>query len=456
MAAFVLDRNAKPLMPCTEKRARLLLVRRRARVHRVVPFTIRIIDRDIRTSDVQPLRIKLDPGSRVTGIALVRDFAFSDGLRGAAVLNLFDLIHRGAQISKMLTVRRAMRRARRCRKTRYRAARLNNRRRSAGWLAPSLRHRLETTIAWVHRLRRFAPVVASSTELVRFDMQAMENPAIRGVEYQQGTLAGYELREYLLEKWGRQCAYCDATGRPLQIDHIKARALGGSNRVSNLTLACKSCNQQKDSLPLTTFLRYDSRRPERILAHARAPLRDAAAVNMTRWALFGALKATGLQVEPSTGGRTKFNRAHLSVPKTHALDAACVGEVDMLRYWRRPTLAIRCTGRGAYRRTRLTASGFPRGYLMRQKRACGFQTGDLVRAKVPRGKKTGTYVGRVAIRASGSFNIQCAAQVIQGISHRYCTVMQRGDGYGYSFVAQFAKESENWDDATRRALSLPA
>jgi 5-methylcytosine-specific restriction endonuclease McrA len=86
--------------------------------------------------------------------------------------------------------------------------------------------------------------------LVRFDLQKMENPEIRGVEYQQGTLAGYELREYLLEKWGRQCAYCDATDTPLEIEHIVARGQGGSDRASNLCLACHACNQKKANRPL--------------------------------------------------------------------------------------------------------------------------------------------------------------------------------------------------------------
>jgi len=62
-------------------------------------------------------------------------------------------------------------------------------------LAPSLQHRVDTTVAWVARIQRFAPVSAIRTELVRFDMQAMENPEINGIQYQQGTLAGYEVRE---------------------------------------------------------------------------------------------------------------------------------------------------------------------------------------------------------------------------------------------------------------------
>ncbi len=95
-------------------------------------------------------------------------------------------------------------------------------------------------------------------------------------------------------------------------------------------------------------------------------------------------------------------------------------------------LVIEATGRGSYQRTRLDAFGFPRGYLTREKRIQGFQTGDKVSAKVPTGKKAGIHTGRVAVRATGSFNIQTRAGVVQGISHRHCRVIQRAGGYGYS------------------------
>lgn len=439
MSVFVLDRNGKPLMPCSEKRARLLLARGRARVHRVLPFVIRLIDRHVADCELQPVRIKLDPGSKTTGIALVRDVPEIDVdtgevLQGVAVLNLFELVHRGRQISEALTARRSMRRARRNRKTRYRAARFLNRTRPKGWLAPSLQHRIDTVTSWVKRIRRWAPVSGLSQELVRFDMQAMENPEISGVEYQQGTLAGYETREYLLEKWGRQCCYCDTADVPLNVEHIRPKAKGGSNRVSNLAIACVACNQKKGVRDIEDFLSKQPDRIKRIKAQLKQPLKDAAAVNATRWALLTALQATGLSVEIASGGRTKFNRHMLSIPKTHALDAACVGRVDRIRDWQKPTLSIKCAGRGSYQRTRLTAKGGIRGYLMRQKSVNGFRTGDMVKAVVPKGKNAGTYVGRVAVRASGSFNIQTGGGVVQGISHKHCRLIQRGDGYGYNQI----------------------
>lgn len=454
MAVFVLSNQGKALMPCTEKRARLLLARGRARVHRLVPMVIRLIDRQADSCDLQPLRIKLDPGSKNTGIALVRETDSVDKTTGevhrsAAVLNLMELVHRGRQISEALTARRQMRRRRRG-NLRYRAPRFLNRgNKKKGWIAPSLQHRVDTTMAWVKRIQRWAPVVAISSELVRFDLQKIQNPEISGVEYQQGTLFGYELREYLLEKWVRQCAYCDAKDTPLQIEHIRAKAQGGSNRASNLTLACSCCNQKKAARSIEDFLSKDKKRLDRILAQAKKPLRDAAAVNATRWALANALKATGLPVELASGGQTKFNRCRLGISKTHALDAACVGRVDVVRNVNKPSVTIKASGRGSYQRTRLDKFGFPRGYLMRSKRVHGFGTGDMVRADVPNGVKTGIHSGRVAVRASGSFNIQGPHGVVQGISHKHCRVVQRNDGYGYFFNRT---NSQGREQARSRAI----
>lgn len=450
---LVLDKRKRPLMPCTEKRARLLLERGRARVHKMVPFTIRLVDRLSQDSAFQPLRIKLDPGSKTTGMALVRETPDN----GVAVLNLFDLVHRGKQISEALTARRALRRRRR-ETLRYRAPRFLNRTRPESWLSPSLQHRIDTAISWVNRLVKLVPVSGISVERVRFDTQALQNPEISGVEYQQGTLAGYEVREYLLEKWGRKCCYCGAQNVPLQIEHLSPKSQGGSNRISNLALACAACNQKKGAQDIRTFLQKQPERLARILKHSKASLRDAAAVNATRFALADALRDTGLVVESASGGRTKFNRQRFGIPKTHALDAVCVGDVDGVAGWQKPTLAIKCTGRGSYQRTRLDRNGFPRGYLLRQKRVEGFGTGDYVKAVVPKGKHQGVHVGRVAIRKTGSFNLQTPQEVLQGISHRYCQLLQRGDGYAYALMP--TEDSVKKGDARQRgnkvaALSLP-
>ena len=446
---FVLDTNRRPLSPCHPARARELLRKGKAAVFRRVPFTI--ILKYVPEGEPTPVRVKLDPGSKTTGIALVMKRRGTD-----EVVWAMELKHKGQEVKAKLDKRRAVRRARRSRKTRYRKARFLNRRRKEGWLPPSLESRVNNVVTWVRRLCRWVCVNGISMELVRFDTQAMQNPEISGTEYQQGTLFGYEVREYLLatrsprgtlvplgKKWGRRCAYCGAEDVPLEVDHIVPRAHGGSDRVSNLTLACHSCNQKKGAQPIEEFL---SKKPEvlrKVLAQAKAPLRDAApegtsvsegkrvaAVNATRWSLFERLKATGLPVKVGTGGRTKFNRTTQGYPKAHWIDAVCVGESgssvrldpEMV------PLTVKAMGRGSRQMCRMDKYGFPRTGPKTVRTVHGFRTGDLVRADVLKGKHTGVHVGYVIVRATGSFNVGG----VDGISWRYCRLLQRDDGYRYN------------------------
>ncbi len=408
--------NYPALMPCSEKRARMLLERGGACVVLMVPFTIPPVDRRVEDSALQPLRLKLDPGSKATGMALEKetvDANTSEIVRAIPVHMLLEWQHRGEAIWDALARRRAFRRRRRG-NLRYRPSRFDNRSKPKGWLAPSLRHRVDTVLGWVTRIGRLRPITALSQKLMRFDTQALEHPEISGTGYQHGSLFGYEVREYLLEKWGRKCAYCDATGLPLEIDHIHPRSKGGSDRLSNLTLASHPCNQRKGNQPLEQFLAKATEPAQKIMAKAKSPLRDAAAVNSSGWALFQRLKARGLEVEVASGGRTKWNRYRLSIPKTHCLDAACVWHVDAVECWKQPVLQVQGRERGRYQRTRLTKYGFPHVYLTRSKSAFGFQTGELIGAVGRTGKKVGTYLGRVAIRASGSIDLQTGNGLVQG------------------------------------------
>ena len=418
---FVLDTNKRPLTPCKPSMARKLLTANKAAVFRRFPFTI--ILKKVVTATIKSISLKLDPGSKTTGIAL---------LEGEKVIFGAELTHRGQSIKASLDSRRALRRGRRNRHTRYRPARFLNRTRQKGWLAPSLQHRVETTLTWVNKLRRLAPISSIFQELVRFDLQQLENPEISGIEYQQGELQGYEVREYLLAKWNRKCSYCDTENVPLQVEHIHPKAKGGSNRISNLCLACEKCNQKKGTQDVKQFLVKKPDILNHILAQAKRPLKDAAAVNSTRWALFSQLKETGLPVLTGSGGLTKFNRTRLQLPKTHWLDAACVGQVESLSVVTSKPLLIKATGHGTRQMCRTDKFGFPSRYVPRNKFVKGFQTGDIVKAIVTSGKKIGEYVGRVAVRSTGSFNIS-ASELVQGISHKYCKTIHHKDGYSYSF-----------------------
>jgi hypothetical protein len=157
-------------------------------------------------------------------------------------------------------------------------------------------------------------------------------------------------------------------------------------------------------------------------------------MNASRWALYRRLLATGLPVEVGTGGRTKWNRTRRGLPKVHWIDAACVGAstpavvtcADIV------PLHIKAMGRHSRQMCRTNAFGFPDTAPKATSVVAGMRTGDLVRAVVPTtSSKAGVYVGRLAVRATGSCNITTRTGTVQGIHIRSCWPLHRADGYTY-------------------------
>jgi hypothetical protein len=334
MKVFVLSRSGKPLMPTTPRRARIFLKTRRARVVSREPFTIQL--RFETTTHTQPVTVGVDTGSHTVGLAATanREVVFQAEMRLRT------------DVSGKLIQRRQYRHTRRSRKTRYRAARWANRRRSTGWLPPSLRARADATVKVVRFVARILPISQINVEIGSFDTQNMQNPEVSGVSYQQGQLQGYLLREYLLAKWQRQCAYCKTSGVPLQVEHLIPKSRGGSDRTSNLVIACDCCNKRKGIRTAEEF-----GFPE-IQAQARMPLKDAAQVSSIKTAVVQPLvQQFGLErVAVRYGYETKYQRIQvLNLPKSHANDAvaiACaIGEVV------KPLTLVyqlRCVPRGNY------------------------------------------------------------------------------------------------------------
>lgn len=414
---FVLDANKTPLDMCYPARARALLRDGKAAVYRREPFTI-ILKKVVDALPEKTYRLKIDYGSKHTGLTL---------LKSNEVFWLCELDHR-TNIKDKMDKRRGYRRRRRSANLRYRKPRFDNRKRKEGWLPPSLQSRVNNIKTWVDRLMKLVPLGYISYENVKFDTQLMQNPDISGVEYQQGTLTGYEVREYLLEKFGRKCMYCKKDNCVLEVEHIIPKSRGGTNRISNLGIACRECNQEKGNKTAEEFGFPD------IQKQAQKPLRDAAIVTATRWAVYEVLKNTGLPVECGTGGRTKYNRTQFGLPKEHYYDAVCVGTStpNELHFKTNDVLVIKTVGRGSHQRTNVNASGFPRGYLARQKQFFCFQTGDMVKAVVTNGKKAGCYVGTVACRKTGSFDIKTKDGRVSGLNHKFFEMIQKSDGYSYT------------------------
>jgi len=439
---FVLSKNKKPLNPCNNAVARKLLKQGKAVIHKKYPFTIRL-KYIINEPKLKEYTLKLDPGAKITGVAIVENKP-----NHAKVVFLANLEHR-QNIKSILDDRRAFRRTRRNRKTRYRKPRFSNRTRTEGWLPPSIQSIVGNIESWTKKIKKLCNITAIAVETVRFDTQLMDNPNIEGVEYQQGTLLGYELREYLLYKYGHECQYCkgESEDSVLNMEHMISKANGGSNRVSNLTLSCRTCNEDKGPLNLSNWLdilktqsktKLNKERIKNIEVILKKGLpksfKDAAKVNSSRKATYRVLSNYTSDLEVSSGGRTKFNRTTSNLPKTHYFDALCVGKntSDSFTFPKAlKVLNIKAIGRGSRSRTNLNKYGFPRSYLPRQKYFFGFQTGDLVKAEIPNGKYQGVYYGSVACRSKGSFDIKTTDGKRISTNYKYFSLIQRLDGYNY-------------------------
>ena len=171
---------------------------------------------------------------------------------------------------------------------------------------------------------------------------------------------------------------------------------------------------------------------KKIKSKAKNPLLDAAAVNATRNKLVRFLSSL-LPTKTATGAQTKYNRTRLKLEKQHWIDAACVGDVNNIKLLTNQPLKIKCNGHGIRQMCRTDKYGFPSRYVPRIKFIKGFQTGDIVKAVVTSGKKIGQYVGRIATRSTGSFNISTREKLVQGIFCKHCKTIHKKDGYSYTF-----------------------
>jgi 5-methylcytosine-specific restriction endonuclease McrA len=382
MKVFVVSQAGKPLMPTTPRRARIWLRAKRARVVSCEPFTIQLCFET--TCYTQSVTIGVDTGSKTVGIAAT---ANAETLLQAEVQLRTD-------VSEKLTQRRIYRRARRSRKTRYRAARFANRRRKARWLPPSVSSKRAATLKAVRFVASLLPVHQVNVEIASFDTQKMRNPEITGITYQQGSLFGYQVREYILEKWQRTCVYCGSKDTSLQIEHLVPKARGGSDRVDNLTLACKPCNQRKGNQTAAEF------GFAQIQAQARLPLRDAAQVSSLKTALLAVLKQQfgEERVQVRYGYQTKYQRIQvLDLPKSHAYDAVAIAcELGEIVSPLSGVYQIRCLPRGSYQRYNGKRSEHK---CWAPRKVHGFKLYELVKAK----GQVGYIAGR---REKGAFVIK--------------------------------------------------
>ena len=316
----VLDQHGKPLMPTTRLgKVYRLLKTQKAHIVSYEPFTIQL-DYEPDTHIIQPMTLGVDSGAIHSGYSVAneqREFYSSE------------VIARD-NISYRISDRRMYRQNRRYRKTRYRKPRFNNRKnKKKGWLPPSLEQKVAVQLNEIDHLHRHFPIETIIVEVAEFNIQKIKNPDISGKDYQQGTLQGYNIRNYLLEKHGRKCFYCDKEVSNFEVEHMIPKAKGGSNRIDNLTLSCHSCNQKKGTLTAEEFIKQ-TLPAEKVakklkqLSKEKRLFKYMAHMNATRWTLYNAINDKYSNVKMTYGYITKYNRIQAGLPKAHHIDAKCI------------------------------------------------------------------------------------------------------------------------------------
>ena len=371
----VISSDNHPLMPCHPARARKLIRVGKAKKHWVHNvYCIKMTNRTLAESVVQTLKIGIDTGSSGTGIVVIDD----NNVR--RVLAAIQIKHRGKQITRDMIQRRNYRRTRRNR-LRYRKPRFNNRCRPAGWLPPSLMSNLNTIHKWTDLLCKLYPVAVINIEYNKFDMQKMVNPKTHGVEYQHGTLHGWQVKNYLMDKHNGTCAYCDKKTGRMEIDHVVPKSNQGSNRISNLVLACCDCNENKSNLTLEQFLYNDSKRISNIRAQLKQSLSGAAHVNVMLPRLVRELNEKGYDVIEHDAATTSWNRKQLGIPKSHCYDAMLLGDVTGVSNVPIKVMMVTCVARQTHQKAKVNKYGTPRGKQYRK--YCSLHRREQSKTKTP-------------------------------------------------------------------------
>jgi hypothetical protein len=415
---YVVDCHQDALMPSSEKWTWKLCERGRAVLYKRAPVAARLKNRAVDPSTFQPRRAKFGPGRKTAGIANVLD-----GAQGPEVILLEKLGHQ-TDIKARLDARRMLRRGRRYRETRYRKARSQNRQRKDDWCPPSLEARIEQAVPAVAKIRKLAPIMTLGAEHVQCDSQKLQTLEIRGVKYQQGTLAVYTV--HLLEKWGCACVYGGGTDVPLGIEHLIPKSREGTNRITNLDLVCHLCNQAKAAQIAAEFVFLH------VMAQAQKPRKNAALGHTTHERLYDQLKTIGLSDERGTEARWKMQRIQHDLPQEPYDDALCLAEntpdafvalADYVQIWI-------AHGRATRQMCDTGQHGLSARHRSRRTQYVGFQTGNLIQAVVLRGEYARTWTGRVSIPGSGSFDTSIDGQkCAQAVLYRYCRTVQRNDGW---------------------------
>jgi len=310
-------------------------------------------------------------------------------------------------ITELLSSRSEMRRARRSRKTRWRKARFNNRRRPEGWLPPSVRWKVEAHKRLIARICKILPVNKIIVETAQFDIQKIKDPTISGIDYQCGDQLGYQnVKEYVRARDGHKCQTCGKSKIELHVHHIESRQTGG-DAPNNLVTLCVECHENVHNGSLD-------------LSKKRGQsFRDTTAMTIMRPTLLKELRQIYPNVQETFGYITKYHRQQAGLEKSHVNDARCIeGKIPVTLV--KPYLIkfVRANNR------QLHKCKIPKGGKRKANKAPKYLFGFMLFDKVEYQGQRCFIFGR---RSSGSFDIRLldGTKLSAGVSYKKLRLLQR-------------------------------
>lgn len=308
MRVFVLNMRGEPLMPCSQRKARLLLKSNKAIIYKYNPFTIQLA---YATGEAkQGCRIGVDTGSKYIGLAVTSE----DKVMWKAEVELRQ------DVKSKIDKRRMYRGNRRYRKTRYRKPRFLNRKREHKWLPPSLQNRVNHTFHWIDVLSSLVPNPNLHIEVGKFDTAKMINPEINGVDYQHGQTYGfYDERYFVFARDNYTCQCCGKSkDKILNTHHIIYRSNGGTNRVDNLITICTDCHTSQNHKKGGILYKWQEQH-KKVTQYKEPPF-----MNTLRRRIFTAYPDAKI----TYGSETTPKRKDMGLNKTHYNDAIIISGIN--------------------------------------------------------------------------------------------------------------------------------
>lgn len=297
-------------MPCSQRKARLLLKQKKAKIVGYKPFTIQLC---YATGEAkQEITIGIDEGARHVGIAVV-----SQGkVLAKGEVEIRQNIH------SLLVTRAQYRRSRRNRKTRYRKVRFLNRKKPKGWLPPSIQAKVDANFAWIDKFCSLVPNPKLRIEVGKFDVAKMINHEIQGMDYQRGQAYGYyDVRYYVFARDGYTCQVCKKKNKVLQTHHIIYRSQGGTNRADNLITVCTDCHTSENHKPGGILWKW-MKEHKKVKQYKEPPFMNTLRIRTFR-------KYPDAQI--TYGSETSPKRKGLGLEKTHYNDAIAITGIERIR-----------------------------------------------------------------------------------------------------------------------------